>query len=46
MTGVKRMRREDGWGEFNRRDQIDMGVEMHAGARPHVPPSLSPICRV
>jgi hypothetical protein len=37
MTGVKRiMRKEDEWGESNRRDQIDMGVETHVEARPHV----------
>jgi len=50
MTGVKRiMRKEDEWGESNRRDQIDMGVETHVEARPHVHPvtlSLSPIYRV
>ena len=50
MTGVKRiMRKEDELGESNRRDQIDMGVETHVEARPHVHPvtlSLSPIYRV
>jgi hypothetical protein len=41
MTGVKRMRKEDEWGEFNRRDQIDMGVGCTLKARTMYLPPLT-----